>query len=204
MAGRGDKTGKNFGPCIKKGHDCDKEGDTTATLPLTEIEPMKRIDEMILVSLCACLMMLPALASANQAGSHDGTETTTQTTVLFLPGLSFGVMFLSTTGGLSTSASSMTATSLSSTRKLFSGGLVTAEVTTYLRENRHDLSDSIVFGGGQALDDLAHLLEIPEEDYEGFAQRVRDNRHELLPHLHGDLNREEATRFIHEVVQSDG
>ncbi len=161
---------------------------------------MNRI--ILLAVIIAGMVALPTTAFAGGYASHDGTDSTTRTTVIFAPGLMIGTTFLTTTGGMSTSFSSMTASLMTSTRGVFRGLMVSAEMTAYLRENNRQLSEGVLMGGGQALDDLAHLLDVPEEEYEQFARDVRAKRDELLPYLHDDLDMAEATAFVLGVLNA--
>lgn len=59
-------------------------------------------------------------------------------------------------------------------------------LVAYIKNNRVALHQNIALGGGEALIDVARLLDVPQREHVGFARAVRLSRVDLHPLLEDD------------------
>ena len=72
-----------------------------------------------------------------------------------------------------------------------------AEVDTmrrFMQANARSLMLDVSVGGGDSVDDLAHMLRVPLSEHAQFAEGVRRHREQILPLLHDDQITKESAR----------
>lgn len=79
----------------------------------------------------------------------------------------------------------------------------TTTVQTYLRENTARLQHDLYIGGGETLEDLAAIYDVPGEQFDAFARGLYERRNELIPLVRqGTVDRKAAHHFGHIVAES--
>lgn len=150
------------------------------------------------------LSLIPQLAMAQSTTERPTrTTTTTETTVFFGPGwflLAISPYTSSTTTtGITTAG--IVGMTMSTVRLLLPRGRACPQAVAYLRNNHRSLQDDLLLGGGPSIDELAFLMEVPDEHHQDFARILRENRESLLPYLHPELDEEDATAFLTGVLE---
>jgi hypothetical protein len=146
---------------------------------------------LLIVTLLAGLLAGPSSAFADHESDGDGTV------VVFFPGL----LTTTTVGVAITIASSpgwMTLSTSTTSTDITDSSARHAEA--YMRLNNAALRQGLALGGGEAIDDLAHIFRVPSEHRARFAKELRAHRSELLPLLELEkLDTDRAARFMETV-----
>ena len=74
---------------------------------------------------------------------------------------------------------------------------------TYLRDNAVALQHDLHVGGGHAVEDLARIFEIPDEEFGAFAQLLYENRADLVPLLDPHRLDRSAAREFAEFINGE-
>ncbi len=69
----------------------------------------------------------------------------------------------------------------------------------YMKESSSDVADAVTLGEGEALHDLAAILQIPKEDYDVWSKAVREDRAAVMQALELDDGFEQAMK-LHGVL----
>lgn len=154
---------------------------------------------------------MPVVARADDGGGdYRGGETRYErresSTVVFVPGIfttttASWMPYLLTTGAGGLTTTGILGVPMTTTRMLLPKGLAFGQMVAYLKVNHRALEEDLLIGGGSAVDDLAFLVEVAEEDRAGFGRRLREHREELLPYLHEDLDQDDARAFLMQVLR---
>lgn len=70
-------------------------------------------------------------------------------------------------------------------------------IDEYIQTNESELEAALALGAGDALQDFAEILRIPESDYASWAMHVRTRRHDVLAALQHETTFEQATLIYH-------
>jgi len=135
----------------------------------------------------AAVLMLAAVPVSAQDNTNDGdgdgvvglglTTTTLGATTLLGGGIALTIVLASNGGD-------------SSSKKEF------------IRQNAHALQQDLTVGGGESVRDLAAAFQVEKQDYDTFAEMLRERRNELVPLTRVDeLDSERADAFFRKVAR---
>jgi hypothetical protein len=141
--------------------------------------------------ICALSMLISSTASADHDSRRrtgGGGGSSSQTTVIFAPGLF--TTTTTSTAALSISLVWATPMATSSSSSSSSNTFVLCEddprLVDYVAHHSVQLEQDIALGGGQAIDDLAAMIQLPAEHKASFGKALRQHKQGLTQALRQD------------------